>query len=68
MLLDEDVSVRTLARNPDRRDPFGGLVPSAPHDSSDPDGLRRTMQGAGVFYNTHWIRFMRGEPPSSRRR
>ena len=29
-------------------------------DFSDPDGLRRSMQGAGVLYNTYWIRFGRG--------
>ena len=26
----------------------------------DPDGLCRRMQGAGVLYNTYWIRFGRG--------
>ena len=59
-LLDEGVGVRTLTRNPDRRDLFGGLVPAAPLDFSDPDGLCRSMQGAGVLYNTYWIRFGRG--------
>ena len=59
-LLDEGVGVRTLTRNPDRRDLFGGLVPAAPLDFSDPDGLRRSMQGAGVLYNTYWVRFGRG--------
>ena len=56
-LEDEGVSVRTLTRNPDRDGPFSGLVPAAPLDFSDPDGLCRTMQGAGVLYNTYWIRF-----------
>ena len=59
-LLDEGVSVRTLTRNPDRESPFGGPVEAAPLDFSDPDGLRRSMQGAGVLYNTYWIRFGRG--------
>ena len=59
-LLDEGVSVRTLTRNPDREGPFGGLVPAAPLDFSDPDGLCRSMRGAGVLYNTYWIRFGRG--------
>ena len=59
-LLDKDVGVRTLTRNPDREGPFGDLVSAAPLDFSDPDGLRRTMQGAGVLYNTYWIRFGTG--------
>ena len=59
-LLDEGASVRTLTRNPHREGPFGGLVPAAPLDFSAPDGLCRTMQGAGVLYNTYWIRFGRG--------
>ena len=32
---------------------------TAPLDFSDPDGLRRSMQGAGVPYNTYWLRFAR---------
>ena len=52
--------MRTLTRNPDRQGLFGGLVPAAPLDFSDPDGLCRTMQEAGVLYNTYWIRFGRG--------
>ena len=52
--------MRTLTRNPDRRDLFGGLVPAAPLDFSDPDGLCLSMQGASVLYNTYWIRFGRG--------
>ena len=59
-LLDESVSVRTLTRNPDREGPFGDLVPAAPLDFSDQNGLCRTMRGAGVLYNTYWIRFGRG--------
>ena len=56
-LLDQGVRVRTLTRSPDAEDPFGGRVETAPLDFSDPDGLRRSMQGAGVFYNTYWIRY-----------
>ena len=58
-LLNQGVRVRTLTRNPDADDPFGGQVEVAPLDFSDPDGLCRSMQGAGVFDNTYWIRFGR---------
>ena len=32
----------------------------APLDFSDPDWLCRSMQGAGVFYNTYWVRYAHG--------
>ena len=47
-LLDEGVGVRTLTRNPGREDPFGGRVPAALLDFSNPDGLLGSMEGAGV--------------------
>ena len=56
-LLDQGVRVRTLTRSPDAEEPFGGRVEVAPLDFSGPDGLRRSMQGAGVFYNTYWVRY-----------
>ncbi len=59
-LLDQGVRVRTLTRSPDAEDPFSGRVEVAPLDFSDPDGLRRSMLGAGVFYNTYWIRYAHG--------
>ena len=59
-LLEQGVSVRTLTRNPGREGPFGDAVKALPLDFSDPDGLRRSMEGAGVLYNTYWIRFARG--------
>ena len=59
-LLDEGIAVRTLTRNPNRGDLFSGLVEASPLDFSDPDGLRRSTQGAGVLYNTYWVRFGRG--------
>ena len=59
-LLDQGVRVRTLARSPDRGDSFGGLVEAAPLDFSDPDGLCRLMRGAGVLYNTIWVRYAHG--------
>lgn len=59
-LLDDGVNVRTLTRNPGRDDPFAGRVKAHPLDFSDPAGLRRSMEGTGVLYNTYWIRFGRG--------
>ena len=59
-LLDQGVRVRTLTRSRDAEDPFGGRVEVAPLDFSDPNGLRRSMQGAGVFYNTYWVRYAHG--------
>ena len=35
-------------------------TPWPPLDFSDPDGLRRSMEGAGVFYNTYWTPFAHG--------
>ena len=60
-LLDQGVGVRTLSRRPAGRNPLGGLLETAPLDFSDPDGLRRAMEGAGVLYNTYWIRFAHGQ-------
>ncbi len=60
-LLDAGVRVRTLTGHPDREDPFDGRVEVSPLDFSDGDGLRSSMQGADVLYNTYWIRFARGE-------
>ena len=60
-LIDQGVRVRTLTRHRDGRREFGDRVQAAPLDFSDPEGLRRSMQGASVFYNTYWIRFPRGQ-------
>ena len=60
-LIDQGVGVRTLSRHRDSRNDFGGLVEAAPLDFSDPEALRRWMQGAGVLYNTYWIRFPQGQ-------
>ena len=59
-LLDQGVRVRTLTRSPDAENLFAGQVEVAPLDFSDPDGLRRSMLGASVFYNTYWIRYAHG--------
>ena len=59
-LLDQGVHVRTLTRIPNAEDTLASHVEAAPLDFSDPDGLSRSMQGAGVFYNTYWIRYAHG--------
>ena len=59
-LLDQGVRVRTLTRSQDAEDPFSGRVEVAPLDFSDPDGLRCSMRGAGVLYNTYWVRYAHG--------
>ena len=51
-LLDEGVRVSTLTRSPEREDPFGGLVSAVLLDFSVQGGLRRSMEGAEVLYNT----------------
>ena len=59
-LIDCGVRVRTLTRRADSRNALRGLVEVAPLEFSDRDGLRRSMQGAGVLYNTYWVRFAHG--------
>ena len=53
--------VKTLTGHPDREDPFGGAVEVLPLDFADAGGLRRSMEGAEVLYNTYWVRFARGQ-------
>lgn len=52
LLLGQGVAVTTLSRHPDLRDEFAGAVATASFDFDDPGELRRTMEGASVFYNT----------------
>ena len=59
-LQSEGATVKTLTNRPDLDDFFGGRVPAAPLDFSDPDGLCLSMQGAAVLYNTYWVRFGTG--------
>ena len=60
-LLEEGVNVRTLTRRTPADDPFDGRVPASPLDFSGQDALRRSLDGAGVLYNTYWVRYGRGE-------
>ena len=59
-LIDRGVAVRTLTRRPGGRHTLAGKVDEVPLDFSDPDGLRRSMEGADILYNTYWIRYERG--------
>ena len=60
-LLDQGVRVKTLTRRRDWTNAFGGRIDAMPLDFADPAGLRRSMEGAGVLYNTYWVRFARGQ-------
>ena len=60
-LLAGGVRVRTLTRSPNAEHPLADHVETSPLDFSDPDRLSLSMQGAGVFYNTYWIRYAHGQ-------
>ena len=59
-LIEQGVRVRTLTRHPDQPNSFGDSVEADHLQFSDPDGLCRSMQGAGIFYNTYWMRYEHG--------
>jgi len=52
--------VVTLTGHPDRPNPFGDRVTTAPFDFDHPDRLAESLRGATTLYNTYWIRFSRG--------
>ncbi len=56
-LLEAGCRVRTITKNPDRADLFGGRVEAHPLDFSDRRGLAESLRGAAVLYNTYWVRF-----------
>jgi uncharacterized protein YbjT (DUF2867 family) len=60
LLLEEGRPVRNLTGHPGRPDPFGGRVEVVPLPLDDPRGLRRSLEGVEVLYNTYWVRFPRG--------
>ena len=59
-LLSTGKRVRTLVRNPSRPSPFGDRVDVAPYRFDNLAALVRSLQGAAVFYNTYWVRFVHG--------
>ncbi len=56
-LLSMDKKVRTLARHPERPNPFSGSVEVARLDFERPGELLRALEGAATLYNTYWVRF-----------
>src|SRR3990172_6245498 len=59
-LLAQGIKVKTLTNHPDRPNPFGGQVATAPFNFDKPDELAESLRGAAVLYNTYWVRFTHG--------
>jgi uncharacterized protein YbjT (DUF2867 family) len=53
-------AVRTLTNHPNASSPLASAIQVAPLNFSDAEGLRRSLMGADVLYNTYWIRFAYG--------
>lgn len=49
--------VRTITGHPDRPNPFGDKVFTAPFNFDRPAELVKSLQGASTLYNTYWVRF-----------
>jgi nucleoside-diphosphate-sugar epimerase len=58
-LLDRGHLVRTLTGHPGRA-PVSTPIETRPLDFTDPDELRRSLDGAVTLYNTYWVRFAHG--------
>lgn len=50
-------TVRTLTNSINRPNPFGAQVEAYPYNFDNLDKLTDFMRGAGVLYNTYWVRF-----------
>lgn len=59
-LLADGIRVRTLTGHPDRPHEFGDRIDVQPLAFDHPAALEESLRGAGVLYNTYWIRFERG--------
>jgi NADH dehydrogenase len=59
-LLVQGRAVRTLTNHAKPGHPLSGRVEVAPLNFSDPAGLRRSLEGADVLYNTYLVRFAYG--------
>lgn len=60
LLLSRGQRVLNLTNHPNRPNPFGQEVGTAPLCFNDPDALAGNMRGADTLYNTYWIRFAHG--------
>jgi NADH dehydrogenase len=49
--------VRTLTNSLNRPNPFGAQVEAHPYNFDNLDRLTDSLRGAGVLYNTYWVRF-----------
>ena len=63
-LLGRGRSVRTLTRRLHPTDPLASRMETAP--LAFDDSLVESLSGADTLYNTYWVRFERGRPPSPR--
>jgi NADH dehydrogenase len=60
-LLMRGARVRTLTRpHPERPNPFGTQIETAPLDFANFEELVRNLSGASTLYNTYWVRFPYG--------
>ncbi len=59
-LLQRGRRVLTLTGHPNRVNPFGDGVRTAPYNFERPAELVRSLEGATTLYNTYWVRFPHG--------
>lgn len=59
-LLEMGIRVRTLTNRPDRPNPFGQAVETAPYNFDHPERLVESLRGVTTLYNTYWVRFAYG--------
>ncbi len=57
LLIDRGFPVRTLTNSTGTENPFGNKIEILPYRFDDIDSLAESFKGAGVFYNTYWVRF-----------
>lgn len=56
-LIAEGHAVRTLTNHASNGHPFAETIQIAPLNFDDKAGLRRSLEGVDVLYNTYWVRF-----------